>query len=66
MYLLPLMEIKTGPKSLRKAEIGEGAVVVNVQLLRCSYYLFKVNNGNIKRMCKICSKLAIKTLERCQ
>ena len=28
-------------------------------------YLFKVNNGNTKTMCKICSKLTMKTLERC-
>ena len=25
-------------------------------------YLFKVNNGNNKEMCEICSKLTIKTL----
>ena len=29
-------------------------------------YLFKVNSGNNKTICKICSKLTIKTLERCQ
>ena len=27
-------------------------------------YLFKFNNGNTRRMCEICSKLAIKTPER--
>ena len=29
-------------------------------------YLFKVNNGNIRKRCEICSKLTIKTPERCQ
>ena len=29
-------------------------------------YLFKVNNGNTKTMCEICSKLTIKTPERRQ
>ena len=29
-------------------------------------YLFKVNNRNIRKICKICSKLTIKTLERRQ
>ena len=28
-------------------------------------YLFKVNNGNTKTFCEICSKLTIETLERC-
>ena len=27
--------------------------------------LFKFNSGNTRTMCKICSKLTIKTLERC-
>ena len=31
-----------------------------------SIYLFKVNNGNTKTMCKIASKLTIKALERRQ
>ena len=29
-------------------------------------YLFKVNNKDTRKRCKICSKLTIKTLERCQ
>ena len=29
-----------------------------------SIHVFKVNIGNIRRMCKICSKLTIKTPER--
>ena len=29
-----------------------------------STYLFKVNNRNTKKICKICSKFAIKTPER--
>ena len=29
-------------------------------------WLFKVNNSNFKKGCKICSKLTIKTPERCQ
>ena len=29
-------------------------------------YLFKVNNRNTRKWCKICSKLTIETLERCQ
>ena len=29
-------------------------------------YLFKINNRNIRKRCQICSKLTIKTLERCQ
>ena len=28
-------------------------------------YLFKVNNGNARTMCKICLNLIIKTQERC-
>ena len=28
-------------------------------------YLFKVNNGNNRTMCEICSKSAIKTAEQC-
>ena len=32
-------------------------IVVNI-------YLFKVNNGNTKKRCKICSKLTIKTTEQ--
>ena len=27
-------------------------------------YMFKVNNGNTRKMCEICSKLTIKTPER--
>ena len=27
-------------------------------------YLLKINNGNTRTTCEICSKLAIKTLER--
>ena len=33
---------------------------------QASIYLFNVNNGNISTMCEICSKLTIKTSERCQ
>ena len=29
-----------------------------------SIYLFKVNNGNTRTMCEICTKLTIKTPER--
>ena len=29
-------------------------------------YLFKINNRNIKKSCEICSKLTVKTPERCQ
>ena len=29
-------------------------------------YLFKVNNKNTRKMCETCSKLTIKTPERCQ
>ena len=44
--------------------------VLNIVLTRkpCNYpagiYLVKVNNINARTMCEICSKLAIKTLER--
>ena len=33
-------------------------------ILLAGIYLFKINNGNTKAMCKICSKLIIKTPER--
>ena len=29
-------------------------------------YMFKINNRNTRTRCKICSKLTIKTPERCQ
>ena len=29
-------------------------------------YLFKVNNKNTRKKCEICSKLTLKTPERCQ
>ena len=35
-------------------------------VLPSKYYLFKVNNRNTKKRYEICSKLAIKTSERCQ
>ena len=35
-------------------------------VLPSKYYLFKVNNRNSKKRYEICSKLAIKTPERCQ
>ena len=34
--------------------------------LQANIYLFKVNNRNTRKMCKICSKLVIKTPERRQ
>ena len=40
---------------------------VEFEFLNCSQdgiYLFKVNNGNTRTMCEICSKLTIKTPER--
>ena len=33
-------------------------------MIPAGIYLFKVNNGNTKAMCKICSKLTINTPER--
>ena len=38
----------------------------NRNIYATSIYLFKVSNGNIRTMCKICSKRTIKTLERRQ
>ena len=35
-----------------------------VTVFPASIYLFRVNNRNNRRRCKICSKLTIKTLER--
>ena len=32
--------------------------------LSANIYLFKVNNRNTRKMCKICSKLTIKTLQQ--
>ena len=40
--------------------ISKGKVFVTV------IYLVEVNNGNIRAMCEICSKLTIKTTERRQ
>ena len=37
-----------------------------VTVFPASIYLFRVNNRNNRRRCKICSKLTIKTLERRQ
>ena len=34
-------------------------------LLLANIYLFKINYRNTRKRCKICSKLTIKTLERC-
>ena len=33
-------------------------------LMLAGIYLFKVNNGNTREVCKICSKLTIKTPKR--
>ena len=35
-------------------------------LVSTDTFLFKVNNGNIRAMCEICSELTVKTPERCQ
>ena len=36
----------------------------NRRTIAVNIYLFKVNNGNTKKRCKICSKLTIKTTEQ--
>ena len=51
-------------KRSRSARIHEGS---SEKLQRpAGIYLFKFNNGNTRAMCEICSKLTIKTPERCQ
>ena len=45
--------------SVQKTHCLVGSCPVNI-------YLFQVNNGNIRKRCEICSKLAIYTLEQCQ
>ena len=37
-----------------------------VQTFLAGIYMFKVNNGNTRTRCEICSKLTIKTPERRQ
>ena len=39
-------------------------VIKIVKMIPASIYLFKVNNGNTRKMCEICSKLTITTQER--
>ena len=39
-------------------------LLIFMHLIPAGIYLFKVNNGNTRRMCEICSKLTIKTPER--
>ena len=36
------------------------------ETLPVGIYLFKINNGNTRTMCEICSKLTIKTTEQIQ
>ena len=38
----------------------------NLSSFLADIYLSKVNNGNTRVMCEICSKLTIKTPERCR
>ena len=38
--------------------VGQGIIPANI-------YFFKVNNGKARTIYEICSKLSIKTLERC-
>ena len=42
-------------------------LLVKIDLLRilANIYLFKFNNRNLRKRCEICSKLTIKTPERC-
>ena len=44
------------------------SIGLNIDKTSCptGIYLLKVNNGIIRTKMKICSKLAIKTRERCQ
>ena len=41
------------------------SVELMVSLEEYGNYMFKVNNRNTRTWCKICSKLTIKTPERC-
>ena len=52
-------------KILADFEICLSEPLMLVMVILPGIYLFKVNNGNTKTMCKICSKLTMKTLERC-
>ena len=38
---------------------------LNKKPIPANIYLFKVNNKNTRKRCEICSKLTIKTPERC-
>ena len=40
--------------------------VKTIHINPAGIYLFKVNNGNTRTICKMCSKLIIKTQERRQ
>ena len=39
---------------------------LNLNIFPGGIYLFKVNNGNTRTVCKICSKLTIKAAEQGQ
>ena len=39
------------------------APIKTYEIKSAGIYFFKVNNGNTRTMCKICSKLTIKTPE---
>ena len=52
-------------KILADFEICLSEPLMLVMVILPGIYLFKVNNGNTKTMCKISSNLTMKTLERC-
>ena len=39
--------------------------IIILQLFQANFHLFKVNNRNTRKRCKICLKLTVKTPERC-
>ena len=54
-------------KKCRCIRIGKNKIrIKNSEKMAIGIYLFKVNNGNVKKKCEACSKLTIKTPERRQ
>ena len=58
--------IQTEQKSLHSVDDVILVSFLFIDLVSGDINLFKMNNGNTRQMCEICSKLTIKTLERRQ
>ena len=52
-------------KKLGSPEFLSHPFLITSKMFPVCIYLFKVNNGHTKTICKICSKLTIQTPERC-